>query len=164
MVLIKNGEIVTDPWVSVGADDAVPADRPALILLERWQAERDKLLSREAPLGIILANGEQPSEIADDLKHFDLITLTFPTFRDGRAFSSARVLRDRYKFIGEIRAVGHILRDQLLYLHRAGFDAVEIPASGDQARADWQKALAEISVYYQDTHDGRPTVLRGRHG
>jgi len=164
MVLIKNGEVVDNPWVRIGTDETVPTDKPALIPLARWQAERDKLLPREAPLGVVLESGEQPADIADDLQHFDVIALEFPTFRDGRAFSSARVLRDRYGFTGEIRAVGNILRDQLLFLHRAGFDAVEIPASEDKAQADWQKALAEISIYYQDTHDGRPTVLRARHG
>ena len=164
MVLIKNGEIAEDPWVRVSDVETIPTDKAALISLERWQNERETLMPREAPLGIILTSEDHPSAIADDLKNFDLIALEFSTFRDGRSFSSARMLRDRYGFTGEIRAFGHILRDQLLFLHRAGFDAVESTANEDQARADWRKALAEISVFYQDTHDGRGTVLRGRHG
>ena len=164
MVLIKNGEAIDDPWVRVATDDSVPVDKPALVTLERWQNERETLSVRKAPLGIILSSDDHPSVIAEDLKHFDLIALEFPTFRDGRAFSSARVLRDRYDFTGEIRAIGHILRDQFLFLHRSGFDAVELPADKGQAQADWQKALSEISVFYQDTHDGRSTILRHRHG
>jgi len=164
MALIKNGEIADDPWVRVATDDTVPADEPALVTLERWQNDRALLSSREVPLGIILSSEDHPSVIADDLAHFDLVALEFSTFRDGRAFSSARVLRDRYGFKGEIRAFGNILYDQLLFLHRAGFDAVESPADESQAEADWQKALSEISVFYQDTHDGRETILRRRHG
>ena len=164
MALIKNGEIADDPWVRVATDDTVPADEPALVTLERWQNDRALLSSREVPLGIILSSEDHPSVIADDLAHFDLVALELPTFRDGRAFSSARVLRDRYGFKGEIRAFGNILYDQLLFLHRAGFDAVESPADESQAEADWQKALSEISVFYQDTHDGRQTILRRRHG
>jgi len=164
MALIKNGKIADDPWVRVATDDTVPADQPALVTLERWQNDRALLSSREVPLGIILSSEDHPSVIADDLAHFDLVALEFSTFRDGRAFSSARVLRDRYGFKGEIRAFGNILYDQLLFLHRAGFDAIESPADESQAEADWQKALSEISVFYQDTHDGRETILRRRHG
>ncbi|MEL0106861.1 MAG: DUF934 domain-containing protein [Rhodospirillales bacterium] len=163
MVLIKNGQATNDPWTRVADHDALP-EGPALISLARWQQEKETLKKREAPLGVVLSSADHPSLIADDLKKFELIALEFEVFRDGRNFSTARVLRDRYGFTGEIRAVGHILRDQFLFLHRAGVDAVEVQADVKKAEADWQKALAEISVFYQDTHDGRGTILRRRHG
>jgi uncharacterized protein (DUF934 family) len=164
MALIKNGEIADDPWLRLADGDNIPAEQSVLVTLEHWQNEREALSAREAPVGIILSSEDHPSIIADDLTYFDLVALEFPTFRDGRAFSSARVLRDRYGFTGEVRAIGYILFDQLLFLHRAGFDAVEMSTDDSRAQADWQKALSEISIFYQDTHDGRDTILRRRHG
>ncbi|MEX2449421.1 MAG: DUF934 domain-containing protein [Rhodospirillales bacterium] len=164
MTLIKNGEIVTDPWVRLDDDDApLPEDRPAFITVKRWQRDREALAGRTAPLGIVLDSNEPPSLIADDLARFEAVALRFPKFNDGRAFSYACLLRDRYGFKGEVRAVGHILRDQLLFLQRAGVDAMEVAAPDARAKADWRKALAEISVYYQSTHDGRTSVFRLRH-
>ena len=81
-------------------------------------------------------------------------------FNDGRAFSYARLLRERYGFQGEVRAVGEVLRDLLLYMHRCGFDAFEIDRQDAVER--WQAALAEVSVWYQPTADGRSFTLRQR--
>ena len=89
-----------------------------------------------------------------------LVALVFPSFRDGRAYSQARLLRERHEFRGELRATGQVLRDQLLFLHRAGFDAFEVSKEKDTAA--FREALQRYSVFYQPTGDGRPSALGAR--
>jgi uncharacterized protein (DUF934 family) len=84
----------------------------------------------------------------------------FPHFKDGRAYSQARQLRERYRFRGELRATGHILRDQFLFLERAGFDSFEVKKDAD-AEA-FAEVIRRFSVFYQPTGDGRSTALRAR--
>jgi uncharacterized protein (DUF934 family) len=152
MPLIKNGRAIADPWTAVADEEELPAgDRPIIVSLTRWRAERDALIGRGGSLGVRLASNELASDIADDLQRFALVALDFPSFRDGRGYSSARLLRQRYGFRGEIRATGNVLRDQFLFLHRCGFDAFEIAKPGD---ADaWEEAIEEVNVYYQTAAD-----------
>jgi uncharacterized protein (DUF934 family) len=142
MTLIRNNRPVeTDEWVRVADDAALPADDAKVIVsLSRWQAERTALITRNAAVGVVLAADDAAEDIADDLDRLSLVALTFPKFADGRAYSTARLLRGRYRFRGELRAVGNVLRDQLLFMHRCGFDAFELQ-KGDAAAA-WEKALA----------------------
>lgn len=161
MPLLKQGRIVDDPWTFVGDGAELPAGGPVIIGLGRWQAEREALVGREAPLGIRLASDQAPAVIADDIGHFDLVALDFPAFADGRPFSHARLLRERYGFAGELRAVGNVVRDQFLFLDRCGFDAVEV--ADEDAAAAWREALAEFSVFYQPAADGRVAALALRH-
>ncbi len=156
MPLIKNDEITEDPWIGVADEEALPDGAPAIVSLERWQAERDTLDGRNAPLGIRLRADQPPAEIAEDINRFQVIALEFPNFGDGRAYSYARLLRERYGYRGELRAVGNVLRDQALFMRRCGFDAFEV-AAGTGA-AGWREALGEISVFYQPTEDGRPAA------
>ncbi|NJO67476.1 MAG: DUF934 domain-containing protein [Rhodospirillales bacterium] len=160
MPLIKYGQIAADPWHSVADGDELPAHEPVIVSLERWRQDRALLLAREADVGVRLASKDQAADIAADLTHLKLVALEFPTFRDGRAYTTARLLRERHHFDGELRAVGNVLRDQLLFMHRCGFDAFEI--DDDQAIATWIKAIDEMSVFYQPTGDGRRTVLQVR--
>ena len=88
------------------------------------------------------------------------MALVFPTFRDGRAYSQARLLRERHEFRGELRATGQVLRDQLLFLHRAGFDAFEVTKEKDATA--FAEALQRYSIFYQPTGDGRTSALRAR--
>ncbi len=163
MPLLKNGRPVEDVWVPVGDDDDLP-DSPAIFSLERWQRDREALRGHNRPLGIRLLPGQSPAEIAGDLPRFALVVLEFPVFKDGRPFSYARLLRDRYGFTGEIRASGHILRDQYQFLHRCGVDALEVSDTidGETAAQHWQQAQAEISVAYQPATDGAPWIARMR--
>jgi uncharacterized protein (DUF934 family) len=152
MALIKDGAVVDDPWVAVADEADLPEARPAIVTLERWRAERDALIRRDAPIGVRLASDRSPAEIADDLDRLTLVALEFPVFTDGRAFTSARLLRERYRYSGEIRAVGNVLRDQILFMVRSGFDAFEMDSgemdSGSTAE-EWREAVAEIDVFYQ---------------
>lgn len=152
MPLLKGEAEVRDPWVVAETLEAVPGEAPAIVPLELWQAHHDSLRGRNAPLGVRLRSDQRPQEIADDLGRFDVIALDFPKFSDGRPFSSARLLRERYGYRGELRAVGQVRRDQALFMVRCGFDAFEVdPATA----AAWSEALGRISVVYQAAGDGR---------
>ncbi len=156
MALIKDGRVVEDRWIAVADGAPLPDQGPVVIGLARWHSERDALLSGFRPLGLRLDNDQSPAPIAGDLAHFDLVVLNFPRFTDGRAYSQARLLRERYRFPGEIRATGQVLRDQLAAMRRCGFDAFEIGREG--AVECWARAAHEISVRYQPAADGEASV------
>ncbi|MDH3700167.1 MAG: DUF934 domain-containing protein [Alphaproteobacteria bacterium] len=160
MALVKQGRIVDDPWTKVSEGVTPPAAGAILVPYALWERQRESLLTRNGPIGIALAGDHPPALIEADLARFELIALEFPTFKDGRAYSQARLLRERYGFTGELRATGDVLRDQFLFLHRCGFDAFEVTATG--GAADWEAALSEISVAYQPGTDDRTpaSVLR----
>jgi uncharacterized protein (DUF934 family) len=159
MPLVKHDAVVEDRWIRLD-DDAPLVDGPVIVSLERWLEERDELARRNGPLGIVLTGAETPEQIVDDLDRFALICLDFPRFTDGRAYSHARKLRQRYGFTGELRAVGNVLRDQFLFMQRCGFDAFEV-APGT-ALEDWMRATREISVAYQSAADRRATAIERR--
>jgi uncharacterized protein (DUF934 family) len=161
MALVKNGELVESDFVDASGADAIPAAGPVIVSIEQWQAARDALLQRGTPLGIRLRSDQPPELIAADLPHFAVVALEFPKFRDGRAYSYARLLRERYGYKGEVRAVGEVLLEQLFFMLRTGFDAFEI-VSADPLK-DYRTALADFSVWYQPAADGRPTAMQLRH-
>jgi len=156
MPLIKAGTAVADRWRALADEEPVPAEGAVVVTLARFKREQNALLARPAPLGLRLKAGEHPDAIAGHAQRLALIALEFPKFTDGRAFTYARLLRERYGFKGELRAVGQVLRDQLLFMHRCGFDAYEI--GHPDAVAAFAKALGEIDVRYQPATDGAPTV------
>ncbi|TQV81938.1 DUF934 domain-containing protein [Denitrobaculum tricleocarpae] len=156
MPLIKEGVLAEDSWQSLADEDEL-REGPIVVTLERWQSERDSLLARNTPLGVRLRSDQSPALVAEDLERFGLVALEFPKFNDGRAYSYARLLRDRYGFKGEVRAVGGVFRDQFLLMQRCGFDAFEV---ADKAAVEaWEKAISEISVTYQPGADARRPAL-----
>jgi len=146
MPLLRDGTIAEDDWTPP-ADGAPLPDGPVLVDLGTWRAHRDALSSRSAPVGIRLKADDDPEELADHLGSIDLIALEFPAFTDGRAYSAARVLRERLGYTGELRAVGNVLRDQFVFMHRCGFDSLEVEDEG--AVEAWRQAIGEISGTYQ---------------
>ncbi|MGO1117983.1 DUF934 domain-containing protein [Rhodovibrionaceae bacterium A322] len=144
-----------DDWQVVERLEDLSDGQPALISLELWQSARDSLIGRNAPLGLKLESHQSPALLAEDLEHFSLLALDFPRYGDGRAYSYARLLRERYGFKEEIRAVGDVLYDQLHNMQRCGFTALEIP---DDKVDSWLAAFAELSNSYQPTGDGRLPV------
>jgi uncharacterized protein (DUF934 family) len=166
MSLIKAGKIVEDPFYDASGAETIPASGAVIVNLEQWQAQRDALLARGAPLGLRLHSDQSPELIADDpandVNRFALIALEFPKFRDGRAYSYARLLRERYGFKGELRAVGDVLMEQLFFMLRTGFDAFDLQQSPDPVAA-FQTAMNDMSVWYQPTGDGRRTAVQMRH-
>lgn len=151
MQLIKDKAIVADDWQQMAVDAETLPDGDAIVPLAVWKARRDELIARNRRLGIRLEPGEHPSEIAADLDHFDVVALNFPTFRDGRAYSYARLLRERYGYKGEIRAVGNVLRDQMFYMARCGINAFEVEPG--KSAEDALKAFDDFSVTYQNAAD-----------
>src|SRR3546814_6520329 len=112
-------------------------------------SDLERLRGHNGRLGLRLKSDQSPAGIAEDLGHFQLVALEFPRFGDGRAYSYARLLRERYGFKGELRAVGNVLRDQLLFMLRCGFDAFEV--ANENAVDAWREALAEFDLFYQPT-------------
>jgi uncharacterized protein (DUF934 family) len=161
MPLIKANGIADDLWTFVKDEEQLPPEGAIIVTLARWQANRDQLVARPNPLGIRLKSDQAPSTISGDIERFDVIALEFPKFTDGRAYSSARLLRERHGFRGELRAVGNVLRDQLAFMRRCGFDSYEIPETADAAA--WAGSLRGLSVVYQPATDGRQTALAARH-
>lgn len=156
MPLIKEGVLAEDSWQALADEDEL-VEGPIVVTLDRWQSERETLLARNTPIGVRLKSDQTPALLADDLDRFAVVALEFPKFNDGRAYSYARLLRDRYGFKGEVRAVGNVLRDQFLLMQRCGFDAFEV--ANEAAAAAWEKAISEISVTYQPGADARRPAL-----
>ena len=160
MQLVKAGRIVEDRFVRVLDDAPLPDGVPVLLPAARLLAGARDLVLRQAPIGVIWPNDRKIAELAPYLDWLALVALVFPTFKDGRAYSQARQLRERYGFRGELRATGDVLRDQFLFLVRAGFDAFEVKKDADAAA--FAEAVARYSVFYQPAGDARIAVQRAR--
>jgi len=165
--LIKNRQCVSDPWqtVAVGDDFAgvVLPPGPVLISAELWLARRADWLVRCASgeeIGVSLAPAFAVEKIADDISWFSLIAVEFPKFADGRGYTTARLLRERYSYTKELRAVGDVGRDQLFLLHRVGFDAFLIPAGRDAQEAIG--AFDDFPEVYQAATDQTLPLFRRR--
>ncbi len=160
MPLIKNGRVAEDTFISV-ADDAPLPLNGTIVSLARFQVERQTLLARNSPLGVRLKSSEPPEVFGDEVHRLSVVVLEFPAFRDGRPFSWARILRTRMNYMGEIRATGHFLYDQIAFLARVGIDAFEI--SDSISIEQFNRALREISNVYQPAADGRASIPMLRH-
>jgi uncharacterized protein (DUF934 family) len=160
MRLVKAGRVVEDPYVRVLDETPIPDDVTVLVPAARFLADAAEIARREAATGVIWPNNKKISELAPYLDRLALVALVFPSFRDGRAYSQARLLRERHGFRGELRATGDVLRDQFLFLVRAGFDSFEVKKDSDAGA--FAAAVARFSVFYQPTEDGRPTARAAR--
>ena len=150
--IIKNRQIIEDHWQPVADDEALPPQGAIIVSLARWRQERQVLLARpDKQLGIRLKNDVPVADIVEDLPYAAAIALEFPTFKDGRALTQARLLRERYGYRGELRAVGDVLRDQLFFMQRCGFDTFE--PRPDQNLEDLLEAFGEFTVTYQPAVD-----------
>lgn len=161
--IIKNQSIEANTWALLrleeGDDPASVsvADGKVIVPFAVWQAQRTSLAQRPQ-LGVWLASSAQASDIAADLTHFAVVGIDFPKFSDGRGFSIAYNLRRRLAYQGEIRAIGDVLRDQLFYMKRVGFDAYEVRA--DKDIHDALKGLSVFSETYQDSLDQKQPLFR----
>jgi uncharacterized protein (DUF934 family) len=156
MRLIKGGAFVEDPYTAVSDDSPLPETGLFVVTLARFKKDRDAILARNVPIGVRLTSADSPESLGEDLRRLSLVVLEFPYFKDGRAFSWARMLRTRLGFMGEIRGCGHFLYDQIAFMDRSGFDAYEVPESFTLEQ--FRRALGEISVAYQPSIDGRKTI------
>jgi uncharacterized protein (DUF934 family) len=160
MPLVKQGKISPDAFVHIADDSELPRDGAVLVSAARLLADPDALLRRPGKLGVIWPNNRDVDDLVPYLDRLAAVALLFPTFRDGRAYSQARLLRERYKYRGELRAIGQVLRDQFVFMLRAGFDAFEVKKDSDAAA--FASTVKRYSVFYQPTGDGRVTALHRR--
>jgi len=157
MEIIKDGHIVANDWRHLSDDEILP-EQAITVSLPRWKSEKDRLLACGVPLGLRLNSDDSLEEVADEIKHFSIIVLEFRHFTDGRSFSLARLLRDRYGFDGELRARGDFIRDQMFFLSRVGVNAFE-PA-GSVSLQELLPALQEFTVKYQAAADVKEPLYR----
>jgi uncharacterized protein (DUF934 family) len=161
MPLVKGGKIVSDAFAHIADDAELPEQGAVLVSAKRFLADSEALLARAGgKCGVIWPNDREVDELVPYLERLALVALVFPSFRDGRAYTQARLLRERYAYRGEMRATGQVLRDQFVFMLRAGFDAFEVRKPAD-AEA-FVQTVQRYSVFYQPTGDGRITALHRR--
>ena len=160
-IRLKDGvfALVEDPFTSVSDDWAIPQG-DVIISLTRFQAEGDRLLSEGRKVGVRLEADEEVEALAYDLPRLSVVALVFPKFGDGRAYSYAALLRERFNYQGEIRAVSDVLREQAGFMVRCGFDAFE-PADGSTLD-EWERASHRFRHAYQRSLDGRAPAFAER--
>src|ERR1700754_5032866 len=158
MPLVKGGKIVSDPFAHV-ADGAELPEGCLLVSAARFLEDPEALLKR-GKVGVIWPNNRDVDDLVPYLDRVALVALVFPSFRDGRAYTQARLLRERHGYEGELRATGQVLRDQFVFMLRAGFDSFDVKKQAD-AEA-FGEAARRYSVFYQPTGDGRPSALHRR--
>jgi uncharacterized protein (DUF934 family) len=151
--LIKHGSIVEDSWLEPDPEATAPGQHHVLTL-EQWIAEPEK-----AGRAVQLEPGEAPAPLLEHLAEIPLVAIHFPVFTDGRGFSYARELRER-GYTGELRACGHIIRDQMTYLRRCGFDAFQLPDEASLEEA--LESLADFDESYQASIDQPEPLFRRR--
>ena len=133
--------------------DDQPHEEPAVTL--------DAFLEQPDATAVRLEAGEDARRLIPFLGRLQLIEISFPRFRDGRGFSSARILREAgYK--GELRAEGDVLIDLLFFMRRCGFDSFASQHSLNPA--DVEAALNRYSNVYQDATDAAVPIWKLRHG
>ena len=145
-------ELAADPFTAVADDAEIPAG-DVILSLSRFQTEGDRLLSEGRAVGVRLESDEEVEALTYDLPRLAVVALAFPKFGDGRAYSNAKILRERYGYTGELRAVGDVLREQAGFMVRCGFDAFE-PADGSTPE-DWERAAHRFRHAYQRSTDRR---------
>ena len=160
MPLVKNGTIAADIFVHVPDGAELPGDGAVLVSAARFLENPEALLRRAGKLGVIWPNNRDVDDLVPFLDRLAAVALVFPSFRDGRAYSQARLLRERHGYDGELRATGQVLRDQFVFMLRAGFDAFE--AKKDADAEAFGVSAKRYSVFYQPTGDGRITALHRR--
>lgn len=146
--IILNGKIVSDKWTLIPKDTtAIPSGEGLVLPYALWKQHRHELNSR-TDIGVWLDSDELPEkEQAQSLASLPIIAINFPVFTDGRGFSIARLLRERFGYEGELRATGYLLRDQLCYLKRCGFNSFALREGSDYTAA--LSSLDDFTEYYQ---------------
>ena len=160
MPLIKDGAEIEDTWTFVEEGAELPSSGCISLPLAKLIEDADSLLARNQQIGVRLSPADDPHDLVPYLDRIALIEIDFPKYVDGRGYSQAQLLRRRLGYAGELRAVGHVLRDQILYMNRSGFDAYQTTRAD---LANVLKALDEYSAVYQPAADGQQSVFSRRH-
>ena len=151
MQIIHKRTIVEDDYLRVPEDKPL-ADGDILISLLRFRENQEALSDRTGRIGVEIPNDILAEGLVKELAQVDMIAIDFPIYRDGRGFSSARIFR-RSGFTGELRATGNVLRDQIAFMERCGFDTYEVQAGKNIQ--DALEGFEDFTVSYQDAHDAR---------
>ena len=165
--LIKNQALTVDTWTTLELGEGETPESVALppgdiiFPLAVWQARRSEIISTHKRIGLLLAGDDRVEDIAGDLDYFIVIAISFPKFVDGRGYSTASLLRQRYHYQGELRAVGDVLHDQLFFMQRVGFDAYALKDGKDAAKA-LAGAFATFSDAYQTSTSQQLPYFRRR--
>ncbi|HVK98914.1 MAG TPA: DUF934 domain-containing protein [Dongiaceae bacterium] len=157
--IIRNRDVVTDNYTYITDAAELPASGDIIVDLPLWKEHRASLLNHDGLVGVQVPGDAEPEDIVEDLSKLAVVAINFPSFRDGRGYSLARILRERFGYTGELRATGDILRDQLFFLQRCGFDAFD--TRPDRCIQEALKGLSDFTVTYQaDVHEKRPIYQR----
>jgi uncharacterized protein (DUF934 family) len=147
--LLRDRQIVVDEWLYV-AEAAADASAPLIVTFDQWQMEPDTWIERGSPLGVVLSPAHKVEQLAPDLSHFALIAAEFSGPGEGRGYTQARLLRERWNFRGELRATGYVRRDLLFFMARCGFNSFELPETDIE---DAYTAFSTFSAAYQPSND-----------
>ncbi|MFT6466464.1 DUF934 domain-containing protein [Halopseudomonas sp.] len=161
--LIKGDALIKETWHLLPAEttlEGLSNSDDLIVPLNLWLDHAHALKARDGGLGVWLNSDEEVEAVAEDLEHFQVIALNFPVFSDGRSYSNARLLRDRYGYKGEVRAIGDVLRDQLFLMKRCGFDAFVIRE--DRNAEEALESLRDFSEVYQAATDQPLPLFRRR--
>ena len=158
--VLKDNRLIDDSWTLLTEDSESLPSGDILLSYSQWQTFSDQLDSHDGSFGVIIEGNADIEDIIEPLLKLPLIAINFPKFADGRAFSSARLIRERYEYTGEIRAVGGFIRDQLYYLSRCGFNAFKFDDSVDLTES--AKSLQDFSEAYQVSVDQESPLFRRR--
>lgn len=157
MKVIKDRQIIEDSWVLLDEGASLPAGADVIVGLKTWNENEPPLQNHDGKVALVLRSNEDPADI-QRLAALSLIAIDFPKFSDGRGYSSARLLRDRFKYQGELRAVGDVLRDQLFYMLRCGIDSFALKAGKDIEGA--LSSFNDFTVTYQAAADDPRPLFR----
>ncbi len=157
--IIKDSAIVADTYQLITEAGALPA-QDIVVSLDVWQQQREAILAHPYKKAVLLKPDQHPEVLVEDVKQLDMIALDFPAFADGRGYSYATLLRQRFGFTGELRATGDVFKDNLFYLKRCGFNSFAVRADKDIHVA--LQGLNNFSESYQASVDESRPLYRRR--
>jgi uncharacterized protein (DUF934 family) len=160
MQVIKNDQVIEENWQHVADEEALPDHGDVLVSWQRWLGDREALVGHDGRIGVRVSGDLPVTDLALDLSGIAMIALDFTKMGDGRCFTHARMLRERYRYRGEIRATGYVIRDLLLFMRRCGVDSFELREGPDPKAA--LAAFTEQTVKYQSAADGALPIYHTR--
>jgi len=158
--VLKDHRVIEDNWIPLEASSETVPEGDVLLTYNQWQDFSEQLPTHNGSVGVIIEGNAEIEDIVEPLLNLPLIAINFPKFADGRGFSIARLLRERYNYQGEIRAVGGFIRDQLYLLSRCGFNAFKFSDDTDLSKA--ANSLQDFSETYQVSADEENPLFRRR--
>jgi uncharacterized protein (DUF934 family) len=158
--VIRNRRVEDDRWETLPAGTTKLPAGALIVPLALWKARRDELIARRQPVGVWLEPNEEPGDFAADLGHLHIVAVHFPKWGDGRGYSTATLLRRRYRYRGELRAFGDLGRDHVFMLARVGFDSIRLAERHDPHAA--LAAFNDFSLRYQGAVDDPTPLFRKR--